>query len=203
MDWKGALTADYLICQNNKPKPKHRKKVPLEEWQNETVTFRSIHIDHKGPPHPPSNRNLHCLLVIDALSRFLMVYAVTNTEAQATIFVVEYWKHSFAILLSIVHDQGTAFINTDFPNWTKDLGITLRAQTAHSPRTNGKIETQNQHNGSYSRNILNDAGNNWSCLAPKFAFAHNASVNYNTRKTPYEIEFATKPQTPMSLKLAL
>ena len=36
-----------------------------------------------------------------------------------------------------------------------------------------------------------------------FAFAHNTSVNYTTRKTPYEIVFGTKPQIPLSLKLGL
>ena len=71
-DWICALTADRLTCQNNKPKPKHMNEVPLEEWQNETNPFRTIHIDHKGPLHPPSNRNLDCLLVIDAFSRFLL-----------------------------------------------------------------------------------------------------------------------------------
>ena len=40
-------------------------------------------------------------------------------------------------------------------------------------------------------------------MAPKFAFAHNTSVNYTTGKTPYEIVFGTKPQIPMSLKLGL
>ena len=202
-DWICALTADSLTCQNNKPKPKHRNEVPLEEWQNETIPFRTIHIDHKGPLHPPSNRNLHWLLVIDAFSRFLMVYPVTNTGAQATIFAVEKWIDSFGIPQSIVHDRGTAFINTEFINWTKELGITLRPRTAHSPWTNGKIETQKQHIARYWRNFLNDAGNNWSSLAPKFAFAHNTSVNYTTGKTPYEIVFGTKPQIPMSLKLGL
>ena len=202
-DWICALTADCLTCQNNKPKPKHKNEVPLEEWQNETIPFRTIHIDHKGPLQPPSNRNLHCLLVIDAFSRFLMVYPVTNTGAQATISAVEKWIHSFGIPQSIVHDRGTAFINTEFINWTKELGITLRPRTAHSPWTNGKIETQNQHIARYWRNFLNDAGNNWSSLAPNFAFAHNTSVNYTTGKTPYEIVFGTKPQIPMSLKLGL
>ena len=202
-DWICALTADCLTCQNNKPKPTHRNEVPLEEWQNETTPFRTIHIDHKGPLHPPSNRNLHCLLVIDAFSRFSMVYPVTNTGAQATISAVEKWIHSFGIPQSIVHDRGTAFINTEFINWTKELGITLRPRTAHSPWTNGKIETQNQHIARYWRNFLNDAGNNWSSLAPKIAFAHNTSVNYTTAKTPYEIVFGTKPQVPMSLKLGL
>ena len=198
--WICALTADCLTCRNNKPKPKHRNEVPLEEWQKGTVSFR---FDHKGFLHPPSNQNLHCQLVVDAFSRFLMVYRVTNTGAQAVISAVEKWIHSFGISLSIVHDRGTAFINTEFINWTKELRITLRPPTAHSPWTNGKIETQNQHIARYWRKSLNEAGNNWSPLAPKFAFAQNISVKYTTGTTPYEIVFGTKPQIPMSLKLGL
>ena len=84
-DWICALTADCLTCQNNKPKPKHRNEVPLEEWQNETVPFRTIHIDHKRPIHPTSASNVHCLLIVDGISRFLMAYPVRNTTALATI----------------------------------------------------------------------------------------------------------------------
>ena len=202
-DWLCALTADCLTCQNNKPKPKHRNEVPLEEWQNETVPFRTIHIDHKGTLHAVSNRDLHCLLVIDAFSRLLMVYPVTNTGAQATITAFEKSTHSLGIPQSIVHDCDTAFINTEIRNWTKELGIALRPRTAHLPWTNGKIETQNQRIARSRRNFSNDAGNNWSSLAPKFAFAHNTIVNFTTGKTLHENVFGTKPQIPMSLKLGL
>ena len=51
--------------------------------------------------------------------------------------------------------------------------------------------------------FTNESGNNWSKVAPKFAFAHNTSANYTTRLTPYEIVFGTKPQVPMTLKLGL
>ena len=160
-DWICALTADCLTCQNNKTKPKHRNEVSLEEWQNETVPFRTVHIDHKGPLHPPSNPNFHCLLVIEAFSRFSMVHPVTKACAQATISAVEKWIHYFGILQSHVHDRGTAFINTEFVNWTKELGITLRPRTSYSTWTNGKTETQNQHIARYWWNFLNDDGNNW------------------------------------------
>ena len=158
--------------------------------------FRTIHIDHKGPLYPPSNRNNHCLLVSDAFSQFLMVYTVTNTAAQATISAVKKWIHSFGIPQSIVHHRGTAFINTDFINWKKELGINLRPRTAYSPWTICKIETQNQHIAPYWQNFLNDAGNNWSSLAPKFAFAHNTSVKYTTGKTPYEFFLVQKTSDP-------
>ena len=121
----------------------------MGEWQNETIPLRIIHIDHKGPLHRPSNWNLHCLLIIDAFSCFLMVYPVTNTGAQATISAVEKWIHSFGIPQSIAQDRGTVFINTEFNNWTKVLGIILRPKTAQSLWTNGKIETKNQHIARY------------------------------------------------------
>ena len=66
-DWICALTADCLTCQNNKPKPNHRNEVSLEESQNETVLFRTVHIDHKGPLHPTSASNVHCLLLMYSL----------------------------------------------------------------------------------------------------------------------------------------
>ena len=132
-----------------------------------------------------------------------MVYPVRNTATLATISAVEKWIFSFGIAQSVIHDRGTAFINTEFINSTKELGINLQPRTAYSLWTISKIETQNQHIARYWRNFLNDAGNNWSSLAPKFAFAHNASVNYTTGKTPYEIVFGTKPQIPLSLKLGI
>ena len=96
-DWICALTVDCLTCQNNKPKPKHRNEVPLEDWQNETIPFRTIHIDHKGPIQLTSVSNVHCVLIVDAFSRFLMVYPVRNTTALATIKAVEKWILSFGI----------------------------------------------------------------------------------------------------------
>ena len=124
-----------------------------------------------------------------------MVYLVTNTGAQATIAAVQKWILHFGIPQSIIHDRGTAFLNTDFDNRTKEMGITLRPCTTYSPWTKGKVETQNQHIARYWRSFLNDAGTNWAPLAQKFAFAHNTSVNYTTGKTPYEIVFGAKPHT--------
>ena len=194
------LTPSHATITNRNTNKGTKFRWRMAKWD---YPFLTKHIYHKGPFHPPSNRNPLRLVVIDTFSRFLMVYPVIHTGAHATISVVEKWIHSFGILQSIVHDRGTSFINTEIINWTKELGITLRPRTAHSLWTNGKIETKNQHVARYWRNFLNDAGNNWSSLAPKFAFAHNTSVNYTTGKTPYEIVFGTKPQIAMSSKLGL
>ena len=121
-----------------------------------------MHINHKGPLHPTSANNAHCLLIIDAFSRLLMVYPVRNTTALATITAAENLILSSGIAQSIIHDRGTAIVNTEIINWTKKIGITLRSRTVYSPWANGKIETLNQNVGRYWRNLLNNAGNNWS-----------------------------------------
>ena len=90
-----------------------------------------------------------------------MVYPAHITTAIATISAVGKWILSFGIPQSIIQDRGTAFINTEFNNWTKELESTLRPRTAHSPWTNGKIEIQDQYIiARYLRNFRNDAGNN-------------------------------------------
>ena len=68
LDWMCVLTANCVTCQNNKPKPRHRSSTRRMAKRNST--FRTIHIDHKGPIHPNSAGNVHCLLVVDAFSRF-------------------------------------------------------------------------------------------------------------------------------------
>ena len=202
--WVSALIADCLDCQVDKSKRSDLHNAPLEQWgELETQPFQTLHIDHKGPISPPSNRNTHCLMVIDAFSRMLGAYPVPDTSANHTINAVMKWILSYGLPRIIIHDQGTAFINKEFAEWTKEMGITMASRTAYAPWTNGKVEVQNQHLSRYWRTFLNESGNNWALLAPKFAFSHNTSVSYTTGMTPYEVAFGVKPQIPLTLKLGL
>ena len=88
-DWICALTQDCVSGQSNKPKQRRNNEVPLEDCETETQVFRTVHIDNKGPLNPPSRGNLHCLLIIDAFSRYLMAYPVRDTGAQSTINAME------------------------------------------------------------------------------------------------------------------
>ena len=202
--WIVYLIEDCIECQTNETKRHGLHEAPLEQWgELEATPFKSIHIDHNGPLRPSSKSNTHYLLVVEAFSRFLGVYPVRDTGAQTSINAPEKWIKSYGIPQKTVHDNGSALINSDFINWSKDLGITLTPRTTYSPGTNGKVEVENHHLTRYWQKFMNQSGNNWSKLASKFAFAHNTSVSYTTGQTPYEIVFGTKPQVPMTLKLGL
>ena len=98
----------------------------------ETTPFRTIHIDHKGPLRPTKNSNNHCF-VVDAFSQFLGAYPLRDTGAQTIIYALEKWIRSFCIPHKNVFDNGSAFINSDFINWTKDFAKTLAPLTTYSP----------------------------------------------------------------------
>ena len=90
--WIVYLIEDCIECQTNKSKRHDLHEAPLEQWgELETTPFKTIHIDHKGPLSPSSNSNNHCLVVVDAFSRFIGVYPVKDTSAQATITALEKW----------------------------------------------------------------------------------------------------------------
>ena len=84
--WIVYLIEDCIECQTIKTKRHDLHEAPLEQWgELETTPFKTIHIDHKGPLRPSSDWNTHCLVVVDAFSRFFGAYPVRDTGAQTTI----------------------------------------------------------------------------------------------------------------------
>ena len=71
-----------------------------------------------------------------------MVYTVRESEAHSAISAVTTWIHSFGSPQSIVHDRGTAVINTDFMNWRKELGNTLHHERHTRIGLMAKIKTK-------------------------------------------------------------
>ena len=145
----------------------------------------------------------HCLVVIDAFSRFIQVYPVKSTDATHTIEAMSTFIISFGIPQKLVYDRGTSFMSTDFSTFLPECGITHAPRTKRSPGTNGKVEIQKKHSSRYFRCYRSEAGNNWAKLACQFAFAHNTSANSSSGTTPYEVVFGVKPQISISLKLGL
>ena len=145
----------------------------------------------------------HCLVVIDAFSRFIQVYSVKSTDGTHTIDAMSTFISSFGIPQKLVYGRGTSFMSTDFSTFLLEFGTTHAPGTKWSPWTNGKVEIQNKHLSRYFRCYPSGAGNNWAKLACQFAFALNTSVNSSTGTTPYEFFFGSKLQIPISVKLGL
>ena len=68
-NWVTVLINDILSCQKNKQQRKELYEAPLQPWGGlETVSFRTIHIDQKGPFYLSSSNFEHCRVVVDSFS---------------------------------------------------------------------------------------------------------------------------------------
>ena len=172
-EWVRTLTKSCLTCRKNKQIRKDQNTAPNENWREVPYPFDTVHIDHRGPLNPMSDGKHHCLVVIDAFSRFIQVYPVESTDATHTIEAMSIFIISFGILQKLVYDRGTSFMSTDFSTFLLESGITHAPRTKWSPWTNGKIGIQNKHLSRYFRCNLSEPGNNWATLACQLAFAHN------------------------------
>ena len=148
--WVRTLTKSCLTCRKNKQIRKDQTTAPNEKWGEEVpYPFHTVHIDHKGPLNPMSDGKHHCLVVIDAFSRFIQVYPVKSTDATHTIEAMSTFITSFGIPQKLVYDRGTSFMSTDFSTFLLEFGITHAPRTKWSPWTNGKVEIQNKHLSRY------------------------------------------------------
>ena len=159
--WVRTLTKSCLTCRKNKQIRKDQNTAPNEKWEEEVpYPFHTVHNDHKRPLNPMSDGKHHCLVVIDAFSRFIQVYPVKSTDATHTIEAMSTFINSFGIPQKPVYDRVISFMSTDLSTFLLEFGTTHAPKTKWSPWTNGKVEIQNEQLSRYFRCYLSEAGNN-------------------------------------------
>ena len=105
--WVRTLTKSCLICRKNKQFRNDQNTPPNDKWGAELpYPFHTVHIDHKEPLNPMSDEKHHCLVVIDAFSRFIQVYPVKSTDASNTIEAMTSFITSFGNPQKLVYDRG-------------------------------------------------------------------------------------------------
>jgi len=85
----------------------------------------------------------------------------------------------------LITDQGPAFMSTFFQETCKILGVHNLNTTSYHPSSNGMLERllRTLHTG--LSNFVNSANNNWDVLIPFFLMAYTATLNTNTKYSPF------------------
>lgn len=106
--------------------------------------FHTIHIDHLGPFIKSKMGNTHLLVVIDAFTKFILLYPVRNTKTSS---VIKSLKEAFKIFGApnrIIADRGTCFTSAEFGSFCKSISIHLHLTAVGMPRGNGQVERYNR-----------------------------------------------------------
>lgn len=112
------------------------------------VPFHTIHVDHLGPFIKTKSGNTQLLVIVDAFTKFILIYAVKSTKTKFTIRALKDMIKVFGVPRRIISDRGKSFTSTKFQQFCQNIGTKHYLNAVAVPRANGQVER-------YNRTILN------------------------------------------------
>lgn len=139
---KNCLTCLYFKSPAGKPSGELHpiKKIPKP--------FHTVHLDHLGPFIKSKTGNTYVLVLVDAFTKFILLYGVKNTTTTATVKAIKDMIRVFGVPHRLISDRGTSFTSEEFKNFCLKVGIKHHLNAVAMPRGNGQVER-------YNRTIIN------------------------------------------------
>ena len=133
----------------------------------------------------------HILVVIDAFSRYLMLYPLKEKTSMAVAKAMLSLVGEYGTPDQIVSDRGPCFVSDVCQELFKLLGAEHVLTMAHSKEENGMVERANKEVLRHLRNIIFDRSvlPNWSVYLPLVQRIHNASEHSTTGVAPAKVIF--------------
>lgn len=119
-------------CQLEQSMPRHE---PLHPWEFPGDVWKRLHIDFAGP-----FMGHMFMIVVDAFSKWLEVYKMTQITSSATITRLKRLFASYGVPEQIVSDNATTFMSDDFQQFARRNGILHTTGAPRHPATNGLAE---------------------------------------------------------------
>jgi transposase InsO family protein len=156
--------------------------------------FARIHLDHCGPLPTSKTGAKHILVLIDAFTRFIQLFAVKDTKTSNTIKCIEKSFRCFGFPKIIITDRGTSFTSEAFQRYCEEKTIKHVLNSPRHPQANGVCErsmktiipTLKAHLG---ENNFDD----WSKFLTSTQRELNLAKNATTGFAPYEALFGYMP----------
>lgn len=102
--------------------------------------FHTVHVDHLGPFIKTKSNNCYILVIIDAFTKFILLYPVRDTTTTHVINAFKSMFKVFGVVARIISDQGKAFPSKKFSTFVTELGINHHLNAVALPRGNGQVE---------------------------------------------------------------
>lgn len=128
--------------------PGGKQQGSLHPIPKNPVPFHTIHVDHLGPFIKTRTGNTQLFIIIDAFTKFIIIYPVKSTKSQYVIRCLQDMIKYFGVPHRIKADRGKAFTSDDFKNYCNEIGTKLHLNAVAMPRGNGQVER-------YYQTILN------------------------------------------------
>lgn len=177
--------------------PRRINERTLHSIPKEPIPFDTIHIDHFGPLAHTMNKNKHILVVIDAFTKFVKLYAVNTTSTKEVCAALQKYFDYYSRPRRLIADRGTCFTSLDFASFVSERNIQHIKNAVASPQANGQVERVNRVMGRMLGKITNPVNHaDWSRLLSRVEFAINNSAHSSTGETPSKLLFGVTQRGP-------
>lgn len=161
------------------------------------LPFETIHIDHFGPVDKRVASKQYILLVVDAFSKYVRLFATKTTNTKETIGSLQQFFQCYNKPKVIISDRGSAFTSRDFEDFLKEQDIQHVKIAVGSPQANGQAERINRIIAPCLAKLTDNAENRqWYKVLPEIEYAINNTVNRSTGSSPSQLVFGLEQRGP-------
>ncbi len=169
---------ECVVCQQEQRMP---SQVPLHLWEFPGECWRWLHIDFAGP-----FLNNMFMIVVDAYSKWLEVFRMSQITSQATITRLKKLFSAYGLPEQIVTDNATTFTSDEFQRFVKRNGILHTTAAPRHPATNGLAERYVQT----FKMVMKKLNNEQMCIDDKiylFLLCYRTTPNCTTGQSPSDL----------------
>ena len=164
-----------------------RKEGFLNPIPPERRPFQKVFVDHVGPMIP-SHGMVHVIVLVDGLSKFVVLEAVKNTSAQGVVKFLERVFTQYGAPDFLVSDRGTAFTANATRDFLESKAVTHLLISSQKPSSNGQCERINKEVGRLLRSLSEkEDGSDWAKHVASAQAMLNRVVSRSTGRSPFEV----------------
>jgi len=140
-------------------------------------------------------------VVVDKLSKMAHFIPVkmTYTAGQVARAFMDNIVCLHSVPRQIISDRDAKFTSNFWKSLFEILQTKLKFSTANHPQTDGQTERMNRSIEEMLRACVNEGPHQWDKYIKLCEFAYNNSKNASTKYTPFFLNYAQHPYTPLSL----
>lgn len=165
--------------------------------------FECYATDVIGPLPQTKSKKRFIITLIDLFSKWCEAIAVHDQVSAKVIDFLDETFLRFGFPARLVHDRGPNFMSKEFQDYLTSRGIKSCKTSGYRPQSNGNVERMNRTLIVTLSKYANDNRTNWDVNLKKALSCYNRTVQSSTKRSPYEIIFATKPALPIDNMLGL
>jgi len=161
------------------------------------IPFEMIHVDHVGPMDKQITIKKYILVVVDAFSRFVRLYATKTTSAKEAIVSLTNYFQCYNTPTTLVSDRGSCFTAGEFEEFIRQYNIKHIKVATGSPQANGQAERINRSLVPMIAKLNNsENGKQWYKMLGEVEYCINNTVNKSTGKSPSQLVFGLDQRGP-------